>query len=118
KYLMTSVGASPQEIFALASCSAWVRSTCPGSLTPTRAAAGRGGGGEIAGAIEGGAVAGCRRLPPASAAAKVAFAGTLAAMTESAADVPSAPHTGQATGPGMRPLTGSTSNAYRWPHPH
>jgi hypothetical protein len=33
------------------------------------------------------------------------------AMISLAADVPSAPQTGQATGEGIRPLTGSTSKA-------
>src|SRR2546425_503616 len=108
---MTPAGASPHEIFALASCSAWVRSTCPGSLTPPRDGAGRvAGDAGLAGAIDGAAVAGRNRAAPTGTAATGACAARLWAMTESAAEVPSAPQTGHATAPGMRPLTGSTSN--------
>jgi hypothetical protein len=39
-------------------------------------------------------------------------------MISLAAAVPSAPQTGQFTGCGIRPLTGSTSKAYFWPQAH
>ena len=46
-------------------------------------------------------------------ATKVGAAGTLRAITVFAAAVPSAPQAGHVTVHGIRPPTGSTSNAYR-----
>src|ERR1051325_3867098 len=87
----------------------------PSDSSSARAAGTNGrGAADVAGGAIGatatGAAIGMLILTPAGAATR-AGAGRLWAMISLAAAVPSAPHTGQATGEGIRPPTGSTSNA-------
>src|SRR5579872_4058286 len=111
--LTTSSGGSPQKILDLASVCALAGSTCPGRGPPRRGAGADTAGWAVA---AGAAVETCKRATGAGATA--GGGGALWARIPLATLVPSVPHTGQATAHDMRPLTGSTSKAYRWPHPH